>query len=100
MEIRKKQDGEKLEICIEGRLDTNSAPVLQKSMEELLEEPVRELVLDLEGGDYVASSGLRVILCAQKKMNSLSGSMVVRNVPDEVMEVFEMTGFSDILDFA
>ena len=98
MEIRKKQDGEKLEICIEGRLDTNSAPVLQKSMEELLEEPVRELVLDMEGCDYVASSGL--ILCAQKKMNSLSGSMVVRNVPDEVMEVFEMTGFSDILDFA
>lgn len=100
MEIRKKQDGGRLEVSIEGRLDTNTAPVLQKSLEELLNDSVQEFVLDMENCDYVASSGLRAILCAQKKMNSLSGSMVVRNVVDDVMEVFEMTGFADILDFA
>ena len=77
-----------------------SAPIMMKELEELLVDPVKEFELDMGACDYVASSGLRAILWAQKKMNGLGGSMVVKNVIGDVMEVFEMTGFADILTFA
>ena len=84
---------------IDGRLDTNAAPKLLEEINESLKEGVESFVLDMKNCDYVASSGLRVILNAQKKMNALHGTMVVKNVINDVMEVFEMTGFADILTF-
>ena len=99
MEIRKMQEGKGLIMEIDGRLDTNAAPKLLEEINESLKEGVESLVLDMKNCDYVASSGLRVILNAQKKMNALHGTMVVKNVINDVMEVFEMTGFADILTF-
>ncbi|MDD6136588.1 MAG: STAS domain-containing protein [Lachnospiraceae bacterium] len=99
MEIRKMQEGKGLIMEIDGRLDTNAAPKLLEEINESLKEGVESFVLDMKNCDYVASSGLRVILNAQKKMNALHGTMVVKNVINDVMEVFEMTGFADILTF-
>lgn len=99
MEINKMREGTELIMKINGRLDTNAAPALINEINENLEEGVSNFVLDMENCDYVASSGLRAILNAQKKMNALQGTMVVKNVINDVMEVFEMTGFADILTF-
>lgn len=82
-------------LKMEGRLDTLTASYLQKAIEEL-PNSVTMLVLDMKGVDYVSSAGLRVLLNAQKKMNKV-GSMKLRGVCKEVMEVFEITGFLDIL---
>lgn len=97
MEIKKTTNGNEVVMQLSGRLDTNAAPDLIKEIEATLVDGVTSFVLDMEGCDYVASSGLRAILVAQKKMNSLQGNMVVKNVISNVMEVFEMTGFADIL---
>ena len=99
MEVSKVEQGNELVVSIKGRLDTNAAPILGEEMEQSLVEGVSHLVIDMAECDYVASSGLRVILGAQKKMNALHGTMVVKNVIGDVMEVFEMTGFADILTF-
>ena len=99
MEITKTQNDSELVMNISGRLDTNAATKLIAEMDESLVEGVKAFVLDMGDCDYVASSGLRAILGAQKKMNSLQGTMVVKNVVSDVMEVFEMTGFADILTF-
>lgn len=99
MEISKVEQGSELIVRIIGRLDTNTAPMLGEEMENSLVEGISSLVIDMAECDYVASSGLRVILGAQKKMNALHGTMVVKNVVGDVMEVFEMVGFADILTF-
>ncbi len=99
MDIKITKNGAELVMAISGRLDTNAAPDLIKKMDEALVDGVENFILDMENCDYVASSGLRAILGAQKKMNALSGNMVVKNVVGDVMEVFEMTGFADILTF-
>ncbi len=78
-----------------GRLDTTTAPVLEKTISEDI-EGTKDLALDLQGIEYISSAGLRVLLSAQKKMQQI-GSMKVKNVCEEVMEIFEMTGFADIL---
>ena len=88
MDIKKVQNDSQLTMTISGRLDTNAAPKLIADIEESLVEGVKEFILDMEECDYVASSGLRAILGAQKKMNALQGSMVVKNVVSDVMEVF------------
>lgn len=93
MEIKKNQSGTIIEIA--GRLDTITAPALDKTINEDIGD-VQNLVLDIKGVDYISSAGLRVLLSAQKKMQKI-GSMKVTNVCPEVMEVFEMTGFADIL---
>jgi anti-sigma B factor antagonist len=80
-----------------GRLDTTTAPVLDKTIGEDIPENAN-LVLDLKGLEYISSAGLRVLLSAQKRMKKC-GSMKLRNVCEEVMDVFEMTGFADILEF-
>ena len=82
-------------IEIVGRLDTITAPALDKTINEDVGE-VKNLVLDLKDLEYISSAGLRVLLSAQKKMQKI-GSMKVINVCEAVMEVFEMTGFADIL---
>lgn len=89
----KKKDSVTLEI--QGRLDTITAPQLENELKELISS-VKELILDFSSLEYISSAGLRVLLSAQKIMNK-QGSMVIKNVCDEVMEIFEITGFVDIL---
>ena len=93
IEIKKNADATIIEI--EGRLDTITAPALDKTINEDIGD-TKNLVLDVKGMEYISSAGLRVLLSAQKKMQKI-GSMKVINVCEEVMEVFEMTGFADIL---
>ena len=91
----KKNAGETI-IEVVGRLDTITAPALDKTINEDIGD-AKNLVLDVKGMEYISSAGLRVLLSAQKKMQKI-GSMKVVNVCEEVMEVFEMTGFADILE--
>ena len=93
MEIKKNAEATIIEIA--GRLDTITAPALDKAINEDVGE-AKNLVLDVKGMEYISSAGLRVLLATQKKMQKI-GSMKVINVCEEVMEVFEMTGFADIL---
>ena len=95
MTIEIKKNAKEVMLEIVGRLDTTTAPMLDKTINEDLQE-VETLVLDLKGLEYISSAGLRVLLSAQKKMQKI-GSMKLQNVCEEVMEVFEMTGFADIL---
>ena len=95
MTFEMKRTPEGTTISIVGRLDTITAPALEKSINEELGD-IKHLVLDVKGMEYISSAGLRVLLGAQKKMQKI-GSMKVMNVCAEVMEVFEMTGFADIL---
>ncbi len=84
-----------LNIALEGRLDTTTSPELDKKLHENL-DGVTALSLDFAALEYISSAGLRVLLSAQKVMNK-QGSMVVKNVNETIMEVFEVTGFVDIL---
>lgn len=95
MTIKKTKQDDMLIIEIEGRLDTMTAPDLENELNKSLDD-VKKLVLDLDGLKYISSAGLRVVLAAQKRM-SKQGELVIRNVDEVVMEVFEVTGFSDIL---
>ena len=95
MTINKEKNNGILTLAIEGRLDTVTAPELEKVVNEETAD-VRELILDMKGLEYISSAGLRVLLAAQKKMNK-QGVMKLTDVCDAVMQVFEMTGFADIL---
>ena len=95
MTINKEKNNGILTLAIEGRLDTVTAPELEKVVNEETAD-VRELILDMKGLEYISSAGLRVLLAAQKKMNK-QGVMKLTDVCDAVMEVFEMTGFADSL---
>lgn len=95
MTIEIKKNAAETIIEIVGRLDTITAPSLDKTINEDIGD-TKELVLDMKGLEYISSAGLRVLLSAQKKMQKI-GYMKVINVCEEVMEVFEMTGFADIL---
>ena len=95
MTINKQAEGSKLRITLEGRLDTTTAPLLEAELGQSL-DGVAELEFDFAGLEYISSAGLRVLLSAQKTMNR-QGSMVIRNVNQIIMEVFEITGFVDIL---
>ena len=95
MTIEIKKNTENTIIKLAGRLDTTTAPALDKTINEDISD-TKHLVLDVKELEYISSAGLRVLLSAQKKMQKL-GSMKVTHVREEVMEVFEMTGFADIL---
>ena len=95
MTIEIKKNNQETIIEIVGRLDTITAPALDKTINEDIGD-AQNLVLDVKGMEYISSAGLRVLLSAQKKMQKI-GSMKVTGVCEEVMEVFEMTGFADIL---
>ena len=95
MTIEIKKNTAETIIEIAGRLDTITAPALDKTINEDIGD-TKNLVLDVKGMEYISSAGLRVLLSAQKKMQKI-GSMKVKNVCEDVMEVFEMTGFADIL---
>ena len=94
LNINKVKEGSKLTIAIEGRLDTTTAPQLENVINEEI-EGVTDLTFDLKSLDYISSAGLRVLLSSQKIMNK-QGNMVVKNSSEEVLEIFEVTGFSDI----
>ena len=93
IEIKKNTNDTTIEIV--GRLDTTTAPALDKVINEDIAD-TKNLILDFKGLEYISSAGLRVLLSAQKKMQKI-GSMKLKNVCEEVMEVFEITGFADIL---
>lgn len=95
MEIVKTQNGSTLDLAIIGRLDTTTAPQLDAVVSDSL-GGVTELLLNFEKLEYVSSAGLRVLLAAQKAMNK-QGTMVIRNVNSDIQEVFDITGFADIL---
>lgn len=95
MDIKKNGNGGTLEIALSGRLDTTTAPQLETEIKASV-DGVTELILNIKDLEYVSSAGLRVILSTQKIMNK-QGKLIIRNVCPSVMEVFEITGFSDIL---
>lgn len=95
MTITKTKNSSELIVAIEGRLDTITAPDLENELKSSL-EGVTALTIDLGKLDYISSAGLRVLLSAQKKMN-VQGEMKLVNVNETIMEIFEVTGFSDIL---
>lgn len=95
MIIKKNQKDTALAIALEGRLDTTTAPQLEAELKKSL-NGITRLELDFAALEYISSAGLRVLLAAQKVMNK-QGEMVIRNVNETVMEVFEVTGFTDFL---
>ena len=95
LNIVKSGESEKMVCALEGRLDTTTAPKLEKELREEL-PGVAELTLDFEKLSYISSAGLRVLLATQKVMNQ-QGTMVLKNVSDVINEIFEVTGFTDIL---
>lgn len=96
MKITKELNGTTLIMKVSGRLDASNAQELTNQLNASL-SGVKELIFDFGGLQYVASAGLRVLLTAQKRMNK-QGKMKIRNVENSVMEVFEMTGFDDLMD--
>lgn len=93
--VNKEENGTKINLVLEGRLDTTTAPELDSVIKSSLDGKT-DLVMDLEKLEYISSAGLRVLLSAQKVMNK-QGTMVIKNPTDEVKEIFEVTGFSEIL---
>lgn len=95
MNIQKTLNGAALTVALEGRLDTTTAPKLEEKLRGSV-DGITRLVFDVEKLEYISSAGLRGLLAMQKLMNQ-QGEMVLQNVNEAVMEVFEVTGFSDIL---
>ena len=95
MDIEVRKESDEIVVFVGGRLDTTTAPQLEKTINENIKNTTN-LVLDLKELQYISSAGLRVLLSAQKKMQNI-GSMKVKNVCEEIIEIFEMTGFAEIL---
>jgi anti-sigma B factor antagonist len=95
MNIISKSNGKELFLKVDGRLDTTSAPQLEAELKNSI-SGVKSLIIDFAGLEYVSSAGLRVLLATRKTMNK-QGEMIIRNVNTEIMQIFNMTGFSDIL---
>ncbi|MCD7956389.1 MAG: STAS domain-containing protein [Lachnospiraceae bacterium] len=95
MKIETVKDGRIMTVTLEGRLDTTTAPSLEAELRREI-NGVEELTLDFNGLEYLSSAGLRVLLAAQKVMNR-QGSMVIRGVNETIQDIFDVTGFSDIL---
>jgi len=95
MTIEMKKESKSLTLKIAGRLDTMSAPEMEKAVKENI-DGVEKLVIDMEKLEYISSAGLRVLLSAKKKMDE-QGSMKIKNVSEAIMEVFEITGFNEIM---
>jgi len=97
LEIAKTGEGTQVQIKLTGRLDTTTSPNLEKEIQAVCDAGATQIVLELSALDYVSSAGLRVILGTQKKMNAIKGQLIVRHPNEMVSEVFDATGFSDIL---
>ena len=96
MNLTKKTNDTELPIAIEGRVDTVTSPELEKMIQASV-EGMETLVIDMANVEYISSAGLRVLLSAHKLM-AKKGGMKVKNAGEDIMEIFEVTGFSDILD--
>ena len=96
MEIKTTRNDSELTVALSGRLDTLTSPDLEEMLDEEL-EGMERLIFDLGELEYISSAGLRVLLGAYKMMEEYNG-MLIRNVTEPVMDVFEVTGFSDVLD--
>ncbi len=96
MTIEQKKDGSRLTVALGGHLDTNTAGQLESTLRSAV-DGVTEMIFDFKKLEYISSAGLRVLLSTQKTM-SRQGKMVIRNVTPEIMEIFEVTGFTDIFD--
>ena len=97
MVIKKTINDSKLNIELEGRLDTNTAPKLEEELKDCL-TGVSSICFDLKQLEYVSSAGLRVFLATHKKMSKQNSTMIIRNVNQDVMDIFEVTGFAEILN--
>ena len=97
MTINNQLEGTTLTMAIEGRIDTQTAPELQKAVDASIGD-VKDLILDFSKVLYVSSAGLRVILIAQNAMDQKSGSMVIRNAAKNIVDVFKVTGFDTFLN--
>ena len=95
MEIIKNANAEELTVTLVGRLDTTTAPELEAELKDSL-TGIKKLVFDIEKLEYISSAGLRVLLSNQKIMNK-QGEMIIRNASEDVKEIFDVTGFCDIL---
>lgn len=95
MTIHKNLEGTTLTIALEGRLDTTTSQSLEAELKHSLDD-ITELIFDFSDLEYISSAGLRILLAAQKVMNR-QGNMIVKNINDMIAEVFEVTGFADIL---
>ena len=95
MNITTNKENNRLTVALEGRLDTTTAPELETAL-QAVDAGITELILDFAGLAYISSAGLRVLLTTQKKMNK-QGQMIIKNVCDDIKEIFEITGFLDIL---
>ena len=95
LNIKSQKNASELTVALSGRLDTNTAPELEKTLNTSL-EGVNTLFINMEKLDYISSAGLRVLLAAQKTMNK-QGEMKIKNVNETILEIFEVTGFNDIL---
>ena len=96
LNITKYSKASSLKFTLEGRLDTTTAPTLEAQVKDSL-NGITELKFDIEKLEYISSAGLRVLLSCQKIMNRQQGRMVISNASEEVKEIFDVTGFSDIL---
>lgn len=96
LNIVKKQEGDVLNVKMEGRLDTNTAPEFQREVEPLL-DGISELALDFEKVDYISSAGLRVLLTFEQELEEQNKKMVLCHVNDIIRDVFDVTGFLEIL---
>lgn len=97
MNIKEEKTQETLTLTLTDRLDTTTAPKLEEVLNKQLDDVILKLVFDVENLEYLSSAGLRILLDAYKKMKKREGTMIIRNVNDEVMQVFKITGFSDFL---
>lgn len=96
MIINKAVDGTTLFITLIGRLDANTSPELEEELYQSL-DGIDSVIYDFKDLDYISSAGLRVLLISQKQMNRIGGTMIIKHVNDIVNDIFEVTGFSDIL---
>ena len=97
LNVKKTFENGVLTVVLEGRLDTNTSSLLEAELYSSLDGVIK-LVFDFSGLTYISSSGLRILLYAQKTMTARGGEMIVRNVNDIIMDIFDVTGFSDILN--
>lgn len=95
MNIKQQRDNDKLTVFIDGKIDTSTAPGLWEELQKLI-PGVKELTLDFEKVEYISSAGLRILLMTNKAMSE-QGEMIIKNVNDDIMEVFELTCFVDVL---
>ena len=97
MNITIKNHGQETLVLLEGRLDTNTSPELEKKIAELFDKGVKVITFDFNDLEYISSAGLRVLLSTQKQINNMVGEMKIVNISNDIREIFNMTGFNDFL---